>query len=70
MIGSVKTSIDFTSYAMADLVIIDALASADHHRVATRIVLNPRERHDFVVLGDLRQREDQRRLRRQRAIGS
>jgi hypothetical protein len=42
-----------TSCAMADRVIIDALASADHHGVAIRIVLNPRERHDFVALGYL-----------------
>ena len=32
---------------------IQALTEADHHGVAIRIVLDPRERHDFVALGDL-----------------
>jgi len=48
-----KTSIDFASYALTDQVIIQALTEADHHGVAIRIVLDPRERHDFVGLGDL-----------------
>ena len=30
-----------------------ALTDADHRGVAVRIVLDPRERHDFVKLGDL-----------------
>ena len=33
--------------------IIQALTEADRWRVAIRIVLDPRERHDFVALGDL-----------------
>ncbi len=33
--------------------IIQALTEADHHGVAIRIVLDPRELHDFVALGDL-----------------
>ena len=53
LIGSAKTSIDFASYALTDRVIIAALTSADHRGVAIRIVLDPRERHDFVALGDL-----------------
>ena len=32
---------------------IDSLVDADHRGVLIRIVLDPRERHDFVKLGDL-----------------
>ena len=32
---------------------IDALNAADRRGVTIRIVLDPRERHDFVALGDL-----------------
>jgi phosphatidylserine/phosphatidylglycerophosphate/cardiolipin synthase-like enzyme len=53
LIGFAKTSIDFASYALTDRVIITALTSANHRGVAIRIVLDPRERHDFVALGDL-----------------
>jgi len=53
LICDAKTSIDFASYALTDRVIIQALTEADHHGVAIRIVLDPRERHDFVALGDL-----------------
>jgi phosphatidylserine/phosphatidylglycerophosphate/cardiolipin synthase-like enzyme len=34
-------------------VILQALNDADHRGVAIRIVLDPRERHDFIKLGDL-----------------
>jgi len=53
LIGAAKQSIDFASYALTDPIIIDALTDADHRGVAVRIVLDPRERHDFVKLGDL-----------------
>ena len=51
--GDAKQSIDFASYALTDPIIIDALNAADRRGVAIRIVLDPRERHDFVKLGDL-----------------
>src|SRR5208282_1106398 len=35
------------------LVVISALTNAERRGVAIRIVLDPRERHDFVKLGDL-----------------
>jgi len=41
--------------------VIDALNTADRRGVAVRIVLDPRERHDFVALGDL---SDNVRLKR------
>ena len=53
LISDAKTSIDFASYALTDRVIIQALTEADRHGVAIRIVPDPRERHDFVALGDL-----------------
>jgi phosphatidylserine/phosphatidylglycerophosphate/cardiolipin synthase-like enzyme len=53
LIGTAKSSIDFASYALTDASIIDALTEAEHRGVAIRIVLDPRERHDFVKLGDL-----------------
>ena len=53
LIATAKTSIDFASYALTDPVVIDALNAADKRGVAIRIVLDPRERHDFVKLGDL-----------------
>src|SRR5208337_3301190 len=34
-------------------IVINELNDADHRRVVVRIVLDPRERHDFVKLGDL-----------------
>jgi hypothetical protein len=33
--------------------VIDTLNEAERRSVAIRIVLDPRERHDFVKLGDL-----------------
>ncbi len=53
LIATARNSIDLASYALTDPVIIEALTSADHRGVAVRIVLDPRERHDFVALGDL-----------------
>lgn len=53
LIGAAKQSIDFASYALTDPIIIDALTDAERRGVAVRIVLDPRERHDFVKLGDL-----------------
>ena len=41
------------SYALTDRIVINALNDADHRGVVVRIVLDPRERHDFVKLGDL-----------------
>ena len=41
------------SYALTDPIVIDALNAAERRGVAIRIVLDPRERHDFVKLGDL-----------------
>jgi phosphatidylserine/phosphatidylglycerophosphate/cardiolipin synthase-like enzyme len=53
LIGMAKNSIDLASYALTDPIVIDALNDAEHRGVAVRIVLDPRERHDFVKLGDL-----------------
>jgi phosphatidylserine/phosphatidylglycerophosphate/cardiolipin synthase-like enzyme len=53
LIASAKTSIDFASYALTDRVIIEALTGTDHRGVAIRIVLDPREGHDFIALSDL-----------------
>lgn len=53
LIGSAKQSIDFASYALTDPIVIDALNDADRRGVVIRIVLDPRERHDFVKLGEL-----------------
>jgi len=41
------------SYALTDPIVLDALNAAECRGVAIRIVLDPRERHDFVKLGDL-----------------
>jgi phosphatidylserine/phosphatidylglycerophosphate/cardiolipin synthase-like enzyme len=53
LIASAKYSIDLASYALTDPVVIDALNRAEKRGVVIRIVLDPRERHDFVKLGDL-----------------
>jgi phosphatidylserine/phosphatidylglycerophosphate/cardiolipin synthase-like enzyme len=53
LIDSAKQSIDFASYSLTDTPVIDALNAAERRGVAIRIVLDPRERHDFVKLGDL-----------------
>src|SRR5208337_3445224 len=52
-ISGAKRSIDFASYSLTDSAVLDALNAAEHRRVVIRIVLDPRERHDFVKLGDL-----------------
>ena len=53
LIGTAKQSIDFASYALTDPEVLDALNDAAGRGVAIRIVLDPRERHNFVKLGDL-----------------
>jgi phosphatidylserine/phosphatidylglycerophosphate/cardiolipin synthase-like enzyme len=53
LIASAKTSIDFASYVLTDRLVIEALNAAAQRGVKIRIVLDPRERHDFVDLGDL-----------------
>lgn len=53
LIGTAKTSIEFASYALTNSSVIGALTAAEGRGVAIRIVLDPRERHDFVKLGDL-----------------
>jgi len=53
LIATAKSSIDLASYALTDPVVIDALNDAEKRGVMIRIVLDPRERHDFVKLGDL-----------------
>ena len=53
LIGTAKRSIDLASYALTDPIVLDALNAAEGRGVAIRIVLDPRERHDFVRLGDL-----------------
>jgi len=53
LIAPAKSSIDLASYALTDPIVINALNDADHRGVVVRIVLDPRERHDFVKLGDL-----------------
>jgi phosphatidylserine/phosphatidylglycerophosphate/cardiolipin synthase-like enzyme len=53
LIATAKNSIDLASYALTDPVVLDALNDAQRRGVAIRIVLDPRERHDFVKLGDL-----------------
>src|SRR6202007_613811 len=52
-IASAKGSIDLASYALTDPAVLDALNAAERRGVAIRIVLDPREHHDFVKLGDL-----------------
>jgi phosphatidylserine/phosphatidylglycerophosphate/cardiolipin synthase-like enzyme len=53
LIATSKQSIDFASYALTDSMVIDALNAADRRGVVIRIVLDPREHHDFAKLGDL-----------------
>ena len=53
LIATARSSIDLASYALTDPIVIGALNDADHRGVVVRIVLDPRERHDFVKLGDL-----------------
>jgi phosphatidylserine/phosphatidylglycerophosphate/cardiolipin synthase-like enzyme len=53
LIATARTSIDLASYALTDPIVIAALNAAALRGVRIRIVLDPRERHDFVRLGDL-----------------
>ena len=53
LIGAAVRSIDLASYSLTDALVIRALNDADRRDVAIRIVLDPRERHDFVALGGL-----------------
>ena len=53
LISTAKSSIDIASYALTDPVVLDALSNAERQGIAIRIVLDPRERHDFVKLGVL-----------------
>lgn len=53
LIGGAAHSIDFASYSLTDSAVIDALNAAGQRGVVIRIVLDPREHHDFVRLGDL-----------------
>ena len=53
IIERAKLSIDFAAYSLNDGAVVDALNAAERRGVVIRIVLDPRERHDFVRLGDL-----------------
>jgi phosphatidylserine/phosphatidylglycerophosphate/cardiolipin synthase-like enzyme len=53
LIAGATGSIDFASYSLTDGAVLAALNAADKRGVAVRIVLDPREPHDFVNLGDL-----------------
>ena len=53
LIATAKSSIDLASYALTDPIVLEALNAAERRGVDVRIVLDPRERHDFVELGDL-----------------
>ncbi len=53
LIATAKRSIDLASYALTDPIVLDALNETERRGVVIRIVLDPRERHDFVKLGDL-----------------
>ena len=53
LIATARSSIDLASYALTDPIVIDARNDAERRGVVVRIVLDPRERHDFVKLGDL-----------------
>jgi hypothetical protein len=48
-----KTSIDLASYVLTDRLVIAALDAAERRGVKVRMVLDPREHHDFVDFGDL-----------------
>ena len=53
LIGTARSSIDLASYALVDPIVLDALNDAERRGVVIRVVLDPREHHDFVRLGDL-----------------
>ena len=52
LMATARKSIDFASFALTDPIVIEALNGAERRSVAIRIVLDPRERHDFIKLGD------------------
>jgi phosphatidylserine/phosphatidylglycerophosphate/cardiolipin synthase-like enzyme len=53
IIEGAKRSVDFAAYSLNDGAVVDALNAAESRGVIIRIVLDPRERHDFVHLRDL-----------------
>ena len=53
LIGTARSSIDLASCALTDPIVLDALNDAERRGVVIRVVLDPREHHDFVRLGDL-----------------
>ena len=53
LIAAARTRIHLASYALTDRLVIDALLDAKNGGVAVRIVLDPREPHDYVALSDL-----------------
>lgn len=53
LIGEAQTSIDLASYSLTEPAVLKALNDAATRGVAIRIVLDPREPHDFAKLGDL-----------------
>jgi phosphatidylserine/phosphatidylglycerophosphate/cardiolipin synthase-like enzyme len=53
LIAGAKSTIDLASYALTDRIVLNALLEAERRGVAIRIVLDPRERHDFVALEEL-----------------
>ncbi len=62
LIATAKRSIDLASYALTDPIVLDALNAAELRGVVIRIVLDPRERHDFVKLGGPPRRNSTRTL--------
>ena len=53
LISGAQRAIDFASYSLTDKAVLDALGAAERRGVAVRIVLDPRERHDFLGLSSL-----------------
>ena len=53
LIATSKESVDLASFSLTDAAVINALNAAARSGVVIRIVLDPRERHDLVRLGDL-----------------
>jgi phosphatidylserine/phosphatidylglycerophosphate/cardiolipin synthase-like enzyme len=53
LINSAKSAIAFASYSLTDKTVLDALSAAELCGVAVRIVLDPRERHNFIGLSGL-----------------
>jgi phosphatidylserine/phosphatidylglycerophosphate/cardiolipin synthase-like enzyme len=53
LIAKATKTIDFASFSLTDPAVLTALVNAGRRGVAIRIVLDPRERHDFVGLAEL-----------------